>query len=358
MVGDAVLENGFVVIRGSKIVATGDGSINPPNGVKVIDTGGGTIMPGLIDAHVHLSAALVGTISWGAPVTGRLRPWVRQGITTVLDVGSVPGSLRSLRSSIEAEGSDAPRVVWAGPILTAPGGYPKPVFPSSFVGQEITTAEEGRTWVRRLSEEGAKLVKVAVERGFGGAHSWPLMSPEQIRAISEEAHRHGMLVTAHATSSDEVQLAIDGGVDHLAHTPTEHLEDSMMQLMVDKKMAITSTLAVFPGSAVTTNLKRFVDLGGVAAVGTDFGCCQQRPGVGSFISELDLMRAAGLSPLQALRAATRGGAEVSNLGEEAGTLEPGRIADILVVRGDPLADPHALEKLDLVLKAGEVVLAR
>lgn len=353
-----VVDRGFVVVRGENIVSISSGSIDPPSGVKVIDARGGTIMPGLIDAHVHLTATLIGSMGGNASTNGRLRPWAREGVTTVLDVGSVPGSLPALKRRIEGDGVDAPRVAWAGPILTTAGGYPKPVFPSSLVGQEVNSVSEGRMWVSRLSQEGATVVKLGLERGFGGDDSWPLMPLDHVTAIAEEAHRHGMLVTAHATSPDEVQLALDGGVDNLAHTPTEPLPDSLLELMASKKTAITSTLAIFPGSAAVANLKKFADLGGVVAAGTDFGCCQQPPGAAPLIEELEIMRGGGFSPLDTLLAATRGGAAVSNLGSRTGTLEPGKFADIIVVRGDPVADVRALARADFVLKAGRVVIAR
>lgn len=357
--GAAPVPNAYVVVQGDRVSEVGSGEpALVPDGARVVDARGGTILPGLIDAHVHITRRVVGVGAMGISEDG-LRPWLESGITTLRDVGTPPIVFPSVAQFVAGltKNSKAPRVVWAGPIVTTVGGYPIPVPQYALVAREVATVDEARKAVVTLADGGAGVIKLGLERGYCRDEGWPLMPLDQVRAITDAAHRRGLLVTAHVTSVDEVRLALDGGVDNLAHAPLEPLSDELIQEMVGRGMGIATTASVWGCFAeqAAANAKRYADAGGVIAVATDFGCCDQAPGMEPYLREMEFLLRAGLTPAQLLVAATRGGAVLSNLGDELGTIETGKLADIIIVEGDPLTDIGALRSVRTVVQGGRVV---
>ena len=218
--GRAVIPDGIVVIRGDEIVAVGRQSEVDASAPKRIDLGDATIVPGVVDLHVH-------DLGRGQ----RLSP-----VTTVRDVGAPEFALASVRDE-----PGEPHVTFAGPILTAPGGYPASVGLDEVAGI-VHNVPEARAVVRRLARKGVSVIKVAVE--WKGGADWPVLSPAQLEAIVDEAHGQGLLVTAHVTSMAAARRAFESGVDELAHMPCVGEDSALMRQLVVQGVEIVGTLHV------------------------------------------------------------------------------------------------------------------
>ncbi len=354
--------NAYVIVRDGRVAEMGTGQpLALPPDATVIDAKGGSILPGLGDAHVHITRQVAGMGTMLA--TDGLVPWVRSGITLLRDVGTAPIAFPSVAQfvdSLRKEGK-APRVAWAGPLITTVGGYPLTRARYAVSGQEIASAEEGRQLVEHLADGGAKVIKLALEHGYYRDEGWPILSLDEVKAITETAHQRGLLVTAHVTSLDEVRLALDGGVDNLAHTPLEPLPDDMIQEMLRKGMGMVTTASIWApdfSDKAAANAKRYMDAGGLVALGTDFGCCDQPPGIEALLQEMEFLLRNGFTPRQLIVAATRSVALVSNLGDQVGTIQAAKIADIIVVEGDPLVNIETLRNVRTVSLGGRLVFER
>jgi enamidase len=347
--GDPIFP-GTLIIEGERIKAIGPtGGIEVPSGAKVIDLSGKTtLLPGFINAHVHLTS----TIGKGP----RSR-WVEEGITTVCDLGAPGEQIGPLkRSSSDKD----PRVIAAGPLVSVPNGYPGYYWGPS-VHLSVQGEEDARRRVDALIDNGADVIKISLERF--GSKNLPILSPTEIRAITDAAHARGIRVLAHVDVSANLEIAVAGGVDAAAHIVRDSLPDFLIQKMVGRNFYIIPTLAVidyYTSTQYSRNLwllqddvRRFVAAGGKVAFGDDWG----NPGTSTGMPwyELDLLRGSGLSPAQIVVSATKHSAYVCNRDKELGTLAPGKLADLLVVDGDPLEDLRALKRVLLVLKSGRAV---
>lgn len=358
--GAGPAEGMVVLVRDGRIEAIQTGAV--PAGYETMNAAGKTVMPGLIDGHVHITRAVFRVTPDLATeiVADGMLPFLQQGFTTLRDVGTATVAYSSVSAIINgySRANTAPDVVWAGPIITTVGGYPftNPRYTAS--GQDILSPEEGAALVDQLADNGAGVIKIAIERGFYFDEGWPLLSPDEVGAITQRAHERGLLVTAHVTSAEEAQLALDGGVDNFAHTPLEALSGDVIAGMANNGRGSVTTATIWdPASAVVIadNARRLAEAGGSVSIGTDFGCCAQPIGIEPFLQEMVFLQGEGMTTTQLLVAATRGGAEVSNLGAETGTLEPGKRADIILVEGNPLADLFALRNVSTVVKRGHVI---
>ena len=363
------VRDSYVFVRGGRIEARGSGPPLPAviaEASQVIDAEGGTIMPGLIDAHVHISGWLLGNEpgSGTVPASERLLPWLQAGFTTLRDMGTTPALFPSVKATAGQLEDDslAPRIVWAGPIIAAVGGYPVPVPAYAPVAREVSSRDEARDLVNQLIDDGATVIKLGLEQGYYEDLGWPLLDSAVISVISGTAHSRGARLTAHVTSIDELRLALDGGVDDLAHAPLEPLPDDLIAAMVRDGVGMATTATVWgrpdAQAAAAANLKRFAEVGGVVAIATDFGCCDQTPGIEPYLVEMRFLSSVGgMSPMQLLVAATRGGAVLAGR-SDIGTIEAGTVADIIIVDGDPLVDFDALRNIRAVIKSGRVVAER
>ncbi|MBD0329224.1 MAG: amidohydrolase family protein [Thermoleophilia bacterium] len=331
--GERVVEPGAVLIRGDDIVAAG--AELDAEADRVLELGDATILPGLIDLHVHL----------GSSHPRARERFAESGVTTVRSVGD---PLATLSPSDE----DAPlRLVQAGPILTAPDGYPIPVWGDAHA-LAVRGEARARAAVRDLVHRGAAVVKIALEP----AADWPLLSPGEVRAIVDEAHAHDRPVTAHATGTYAVELALDAGVDELAHAPCG-VADELLERLVERGVEVVGTLHVLaelPDDCPdpVPDAARFVALGGRLLYGTDVPAVRVW---GIDVEELRLLRRAGLDPEDVLAAAT------SHAGEQLGraplgTLAEGAPADVIAVRGDARELGDDLAKPVLVVRAGRVLV--
>ena len=289
-------------IDGTKIGAR---AARAPRGANTIDARGLTLVPALIDAHVHLSVA-------GEPASVA-RAQVKGGIAAVLDLGAPERTL--------------PLVRFSGPLMTAPGGYPTRSWGKNGEGLELATAADARAAVLRLSQRGARFIKLAFDPRF------PLLGPEVARAAAEEARHLGLRVAAHALETESVRLALDAGADVLAHTPRDPLPRDLLGRLQGKW--VISTLRAF--AVDPARLRALADAGTRIAYGTDLGNENTAPGIDA--GEMALIAEAGVDPLAA---ATSAAATLLGFGD-LGSLAVGARASVLAVRSlapESLATPE------------------
>jgi imidazolonepropionase-like amidohydrolase len=332
--GDPV-PNAAIVIQGCRIssVGTTDG-VSIPTDAQIIDLDGATMLPGLINAHVHAAYSTV-----------NLRAWAQAGVTTVRDLGAaVAYDAFAARDRFAIEPANA-RVVSAGPLVTVPGGYP--IVPNNFPSLAITSPEDARQQITRLIDEGADVIKITFSSRL------PTLSPEEAAAIVQTAHKRGIPVTAHATNLDELKRALDAGVDDVAHICTESVPNRILQHMVSTGVYWVPTLEALHGEG-EDNLLRFMQAGGKVAMGTDAGYLAGLE-IGSPLDEFALMQEAGMTPMEIILASTRNSAHVCRLEQHLGTLEVGKLADVLVVNGDPLQDMRVLANVRMVIHGGVII---
>jgi imidazolonepropionase-like amidohydrolase len=345
-----------------------------PEQAEVIDVAGGTILPGFIDSHVHETHV------------GVRRRFLEGGVTSVCVMGS---RIEAMPLYEEAFLGDLPvaRAFQAGPILTAPGGLPDAALGISY-NYEIATPDEARAGVVDLVERGADVIKVYV---VAPDLPIPVLDSVRLVAIVEEAHSHGLLVRAHVTDVQVLEMALDAGVDVVDHLPwLEPTEEEVVSVLASadpiqgfRDMLDASGIEeswssmIQAGTVLVPSLERgiaakfgdgasevviglylnsvrqFDQAGGVIALGTDFNVGFDMT-LGIPIAELQLLLDAGLTPMEVIEAGTRHAAYVCGHEDELGTLEPGKLGDLIVVSGDPLQDINALSRISLVIKDGAI----
>jgi imidazolonepropionase-like amidohydrolase len=335
--------NAVVLIAGDRIVAAGPAvDVNVPPGVKMVDVGGATLLPGFINAHVH-----------SAFNKDNLKAWALGGVTTVRDESALPGQIAGLVAFRE-ETSPNPeyaRLVSAGSMLGVPGGYGN---------WFITSTEEARQAVLEELADGVNLVKVSLEDGYAGKHNLPKLTTEELAAIVSTAHAHELPVSAHITQGRFLQPFLNAGVDDIAHVPYDFIPPESLQQMVAQDVYLVPTFTVFrnygaPVTGCVNNLRQFVELGGQVALGNDYDGGPGTFELGIPMFEIQSMSHAGMTPMQIIVASTKNAARVSNVEKDLGTLTPGKIADVLVVGGNPLEDLQALTKIQLVIHSGVII---
>jgi enamidase len=325
-----------VVVVEDRIVAVGTfGEVPVPATAIVIELPGATILPGLINTHVHNSYN-----------TRNLRAWAQAGVTTVRDFGERLGvPCFSLRERLRTDPQNS-WLISAGPLVTVPDGYP--IVGNRFPSLTVTSPEDARKKVNQLIDDGADVIKIVLTSGGP-----PTLSAEEAAAIVETAHRSGVPVTVHATSARDIIRALDAGVDDVAHLAQDPVSDEILRRMVSQEVCWVPTLEALDGAGAD-NLRRFVQLGGCVAMGNDGGYLQGLE-VGLPLREIHAMTMAGMSPMQVLVAATQNAARVCRRSGSLGAVQPGKFADLLVVDGDPLQDLAALEHVRLVLHKGAII---
>jgi imidazolonepropionase-like amidohydrolase len=352
--GAEPLPDTAVLVEGARIVSVAPRQrVQIPAAAQVLDAAGATILPGLINAHVH-----------AAYNESTLKAWAAGGVTTVRDLGNGEqrGQLFALRDEMGAKPACA-RLVAAGPMVTVPGGYP--MVPWGGSGLIVTSVDDARQKVGALLDDGADVIKIALESGAIFGREIPMLSPAEAAAIVEVAHQRGTLVSAHVTAARDIEPALDAGVDDLAHMVVDALPDALIERVVSAGVTWIPTLELWDGVSraqgidldrrAIGNLGRYVAAGGNVALGTDYAGYTTPFQLETPIREVELMLEAGMSPLQILVAATQNAARACNLESEIGTLEPGKRADILVVEGDPLQDVQAVTQIRWVLRDGVVI---
>ena len=399
------VDNATVVIEGERILAAGPGSeVQLPRNASVIDAAGLTILPGLIDCHVHLAG------QWGYDIVRGLmtapslsllyavpnaRATLEAGVTTVRDAGLTPAGVKL---AIEQRLFPGPRMRVAVSILSQTGGHGDGHMPccadfsrmtvGRAIAQDVPTGivdgvEAMRHKVREVLRAGADWVKLCTSGGVLSAADSPeaaQFTVEEIAVAVYEAAAQGKRCMAHAQSNRGIKNAIEAGIASIEHGI--YLDDEAIAMMLERGVYLVPTLVapqdvldiaqsdpgLMPAYAVEksrqvlvehrTSFRRAVAAGVKVAMGTDSGVGPH----GGNARELGLMvEHGGLTPMQALVASTRAAAELLRLDDQLGTAVPGKLADLLVVDGDPLADVRVLENRDrlaLILKGGAPVRGR
>ncbi|MFJ9082645.1 amidohydrolase family protein [Streptomyces sp. NPDC102384] len=334
----------------------------------------GTVLPGLIDAHVHLCfdagpdpvATLQeqGDEALFAAMADRAQQLLGVGVTTVRDLGD-RGSLAVRLARDIREGSVVgPRVVPATVPVTPPGGH------CWFLGGEVSGPDEVRRLVRRNVEAGAEVIKVMETGGGltkGGAKSWETQfSEEELAALVDEAHRAGLPVAAHAHGVDGIAAAVAAGVDSIEHCTWMtadgfEVRQDVLDEIVQRNIYVCPTISpnwrMLPkffgaerAEAMFDAVRRMAEAGARLIAGTDAGV--QRAGFDGLPASLTFYEHLGLPNDRILAMATTEAAHALGLNETTGQLTPGYSADILVVDGDPLRDLGALQSVETVIAAG------
>ena len=376
IVGDgAVIDGATVVIVGDRIQSVATAPLQLKT-VKRVDARGMTLMPGLIDTHVHFFGltgqgreAYRAQIKTLAP--GYMKDFLRHGVTTVKSLADPLELVLELRTMVNEGKILGPRILLVGPCFTAPGGHPAVTlgrddpWMRSQIAIEVADEDSARREVRRLAGKGVDAIKAAVEAGQGTGipEATPRLSANVLRAIVDEAHKHKLRATVHTHREQDVLDAIEAGADGLEHGLWDsRLSDNhLADLLLERNVCYTPTLWAWsvdresPSLEIAQqNLKALSDKGVRIALGTDTLCSMPRPGLNT-IQEMELMAQAGLTPEQIIRAGMRDAAEHLGLLHDLGTVEPGKIADLILVAGDPLKDISCLHGVQMVIKAGQIV---
>jgi len=391
----AVVQNPVVVVDNGRITAAGAG-VAVPSGARVIDLGNMILLPGLIDSHTHLlqnyegrhggdDPNMVLTVATMSAARRALlgaamgREDLEAGITTVRDLGNSGwnGDV-ALRDAINAGWVVGPRMMVSTRALAAAGGQFGGLAPEgqSLIQQEyavISGVEDARRAVRQAFYDGADLIKVIVNTGPR------VVSLEEMKVIVDEAKRVGKRVAAHAIGDQATRIAAEAGVNSIEHAYT--VPDDVLKMMADKNIYLVATDypaefyvdALGPNTRSTDErnaalqgarrfeassrerVQRAVKAGVKVAFGSDeyYNTPGKTRGQASLLT-LEAYQADGLSPLEVLRTATVNAADLLGLGNRLGTLEAGKLADIIAVDGDPLKDVRELSKVKFVMKGGRV----
>ncbi len=394
--GRAPIPDAAIVIDGDRIAAAGPrGAVSWPADAVVTNLGGRSVIPGLIDAHDHLAShGYALATRWGLDEpasTAHLRTarvladTLAMGYTTVRDAGGLDAGFKL---AVEQGLIPGPRLVLALQIISPTGGIGDRASPSGhgccgtfdplLPGSVANGPDAVRDVVRTMVRAGADVIKTATT---GGASSRPghgpkdaAFSQEEMQALVAESHALGRRVMCHALGGPGLRTALLAGVDSVEHGCYLDEEPELMAQMAERGVFLVPTLTVYVyhrESAAAhvraralalyehhvATVRRALDLGLPLAAGTDAG----GHGHPKNALELGYLVEAGLTPMQALRAATQWAAQCLGLERELGTLETGRLADLIVVDGNPLDDVKILvepQRIELVLKGGAVCVDR
>ncbi len=383
-----------IIVRDGRIEAVQAGFVPVPEGASLIDLSDRFVLPGLIDSHVHLDSDRAGVEGQLAAVTDSValraheaawnaRKTLDAGFTTVRNVGSEDGITLGLRDAIARGWAIGPRIVDAGTSISATTGHMDPTlgmreeFHEALLrsGSTCDCADDCRRAVRRQIARGVDLIKIATTGGVNSRIGLGLgaqMFEDEARAIVETAHLYGKRVAVHAHGADGINLALRVGADSIEHGTL--LDDESIRLFRRTRAYYVPTLSTVNGyrerlranpDAYTGEvrrkiewrigitgqaLRRAVPAGVRIAFGTDAGVSMHGRNADEFL----LMVEHGMTPSAAIAAATVNAADLLGLASEIGTIEPGKSADIVAVRGDPLGDVGVLRQMSFVMARGRV----
>ncbi|MEU6674728.1 amidohydrolase family protein [Streptomyces sp. NPDC046925] len=372
--------DGAVLTEGADIVAVGARAEVEPLARGVAQwyaLPGATVLPGLIDAHVHLvfdaSKDPVAVLDAHSDTTlmaameERALQFLRSGVTTVRDLGDRGRLTLRLREAITASRVPGPRIVAATTPLTVKGGH------CWFLGGEVEGESEIRALVRRNAELGADVIKVMATGGGltrGGPATWQAQfSAPEIRVVVREARRAGLPVAAHAHGTEGIVAAVMAGVDTIEHCTWMNrkglgLREDVLDAIVAKGIRICPTvspnwrmLPMFFGAerakAMFDQVRTMAERGARLIAGTDAGV--QRAGCDGLAQSLGFYQHLGVAPDRVIDMATSEAADALHIGDHVGQLAAGYRADLIAVHGDPLKDVEALGDVRLIMANGTMV---
>lgn len=380
----AVIERATVVVRGATIAAVGPSKdVAVPRGATRIDGRGFTLLPGLIDCHVHLCLGgepdVVETLARETPSLTLLKSsraaqqTLEAGFTTVRDVGARDHSIFTLKQAIDAGLVPGPRIVGAGLAICMIGGHAR------FIGQEVQGTDQVRSVVRAQIAAGAEVIKVIASGGVltpGTSPDQAQMTPDELQAAVEEAQQGGRKVAAHAHGASGMKNAIHAGVHSIEHATLMDEDAAILMkqrgvFMVPTLSALATTAACrigcgIPESALekakamtkrhAATFKKAHRSGILIAMGTDAGTPFNYHGENA--QELDRMVAFGMTPMEAIVASTSAAARLIGIQDHVGTIEKGKQADLIVFDGNPLRRIELLRdrtRIVGVMQAGKFV---
>lgn len=404
--GGPVLEDGVIVVDGDRIVAIGRiGEVEVPDGVEVVDTEGMTVMPGLFDMHVHLAILGHGDYArwdelYGARTAAEVMPIAARqllaaGVTSARDLGADPDDILAVRERIRSGEIPGPRLFVSGPFLQA---APYEAYEAGS-RWPITTAIQARQTVQDLASRGVDVIKLIDQ---------DQMPDDVVAAIVETAHAHELPVVAHAHRAEEIRVGLRHGVDNFEHTglgtapgypedvleqlrarntslywtPTvsplltmrytgeifpERLDDPAWSEGMPEPMAaeIRDSLraiphlpyyALFPSRIpiLPHKFRQVRETGVRLLIGTDSGIPTMFHNDSTW-REMALWASWGVPAMEVIQAATLWPARFLGVEDDLGTLAPGRLADVIAVRGDPLTDMGSLSRVEIVVQGGRRV---
>ncbi|PYJ63219.1 MAG: amidohydrolase [Verrucomicrobia bacterium] len=395
---NALVQNAVVIVQGDKIVEAGS-NLPIPSGAQVIDLGDATLSPGFMDAHTHLTLDYSGdynlrrlkevdlNVSEQAIIaTTHARATVEAGFTTVRDLGSrFVGSREfvdiALRNSINKGVIVGPRMLVATKGIGATGGHFDPTsgFRDFLFGRDpdytdgiADGPDEIRKAVRFEVKNGADVIKAAVSGGvlsLADEVDTPQLTPAEMAALVDESHRLRKKVAVHCHGDQAAHEAIEAGVDSIEHG--SFMKPETLTMMKRKGTFLTPTLMAtewimnklenYPPplqakakAAATARSEMFrnaLKLGVKISFGTDAAVFPH----GQNAKEFKLMVDLGMTPIDALKAATANDAELLGIGQKVGTLEKGKLADVIAMPGDPTSDITATERVSFVMKEGKII---
>jgi imidazolonepropionase-like amidohydrolase len=387
-----------VSVDGERITAvTPSALVRSPKG-HVIDGRGKYLMPGLMDVHIHLHGGVEpqrDAAAARAAATQALASFLYCGVTTVYDAGNQADVILPLRADERAGKILAPRIFATGNLITYPGSH------GSDMAVTVQDFEKDKDKLdRQIAEQHPDVIKLTLEEeGWGARPMIPLMPEPLLRDIIRYYNLHGIRTTIHVSSELRAEEAIFAGTDSLAHPVIQGpVSDSFVKLMAAKKIPFASTLTIGENYSRLAEHPEFLDqplyvasfsaadrqtlktkvraeyqarmwtawmklmtpvaeenvrkvhaAGGVVAMGTDqsSGPASQR--------ELELLVAAGIKPFDVLTIATHNGAVLLGKADQLGSVEPGKLADLLLLNADPTADINNVKNIALVMKGGQIV---
>jgi len=391
-------QNAVVIVQGDKIVDAGS-NLPIPSGAQVIDLGDATLAPGFMDAHTHLTADFSGNYNerrlqqldlnvseQAIRATAFARATVEAGFTTVRDMGSRFVASHefvdvALRNSINKGVIVGPRMLVATKGIGATGGHFDPTggFRDFLFGREpdytdgiANSPDEIRKTVRFEVKNGADVIKAAVSGGvlsLGDEVDTPQLTPAEMTALVDESHRLRKRVAVHCHGDQAAREAIEAGVDSIEHG--SFMKPETLTMMKKKGTFLTPTLmasewimskldnyppalqakAKAATAARSEMFRNAVKMGIKISFGTDAAVYPH----GQNAKEFKLMVDLGMSAIDALKSATSNDAELLGIGQKVGTLEKGKLADVIAMPGDPTSDITATERVSFVMKEGKII---
>ena len=392
--GKAPLGPSTIVVDGGRIVSVTPGLTRVEPGVPVIDLSTKTVLPGLVDSHVHLDSdrggeqELLASVrddhplqAFEAQMNGMKT--LRAGFTTVRNLGDDKGVTVALREAVNRGWVQGPRIIDAAESISTTGGH---MDGRGALNDELVarwtpnpenlcdSVESCRRVVRRQIDRGADVIKFATTGGVNsGTGLATRMFEDEARALVQTAHAYGRKVAVHAHGADGIKLALRAGADSIEHGTV--MDDEILRLFKQTGAYYVPTLSTVNGylerlakdpNAYTPEVRKQIDwrigitgqsllkaypAGVKIAFGTDAGVSKH----GRNADEFELMVKYGIPPVEALKAATVNAADLLGLSNEVGTIEPGKSADIIAVAGDPLTDVRVLKTVGFVMARGDIV---
>jgi imidazolonepropionase-like amidohydrolase len=391
---DTVRENVVIVVEDERIKSIASAAdLKIPPGSKVIDLSQATVLPGLIDCHTHLDSRADRynevyrfkdtPFSHAFAAVVNARKTLEAGFTSVRDVGSDPFLAVDLRNSINEGLVAGPRIVASGPGISITGGHgdlnnfsPQTrvmMFPEERDFKIADSVDQVRHVIRAQEKYGVDVIKILATGGVlskGDSPGSPQFTLEELKAAAETAHMGGRKIAAHAHGTEGIKNAILAGIDSIEHASLiddegirlakEHGTYLVMDIYNDDYILNEAPKWGLPtenldkermvGRLQRENFRKVVQAGVKMAFGTDAGVYPHGDNARQFFYMVKF----GMTPAQAIRAATSSAADLIGRAQNVGTIEAGKYADIIAVNADPLADVRALEHVDFVMKGGVV----